>query len=58
MEKQKHKNRNLDGKAKKCRNRLACEFTAHYAGKNAEMNLNTTTTNGFNFRIIIIRNNN
>ena len=29
-----------------------CEFTAHYACKNAEMNLKSTTINGFNFRII------
>ena len=29
-----------------------CEFTAHYACKNAEMNLKSATTNGFNFRII------
>ena len=29
-----------------------CEFTAHYARKNADMNLKSTTTNGFNFRII------
>ena len=33
-------------------NCLACEFTAHYACKNAEMNLKSTTNNGFNFRII------
>ena len=30
----------------------ACEFTAHYAYKNAEMNLKSTTTNGFNLRKI------
>ena len=33
-------------------NCLACEFTGHYACKNAEMNLKSTSTNGFNFRII------
>ena len=33
-------------------NCLACEFTVHYACKKAEMNLKSTTTNGFNFRII------
>ena len=27
-------------------------FVAHYACKNAEMNLKSTTTNAFNFRII------
>ena len=37
---------------KKFHNYLACEFTAHYAWKNAEINLKSTTTNGFNFRII------
>ena len=29
-----------------------CEFTPHYAWKYADMNLKSTTTNGFNFRII------
>ena len=29
-----------------------CEFTAHYACKNVEMNLKSTTANGLNFRII------
>ena len=33
-------------------NYLACEFTAHYACRNAEMNLKSTTKNGFNFRVI------
>ena len=33
-------------------NCLACEFTVHYTCKKAEMNLKSTTTNGFNFRII------
>ena len=36
----------------KFHNCLACEFTGHYACKNAEMNLKSTSTNGFNFRII------
>ena len=31
---------------------ISCEFTAHYACKNEEINLKSTTTNGFNFRII------
>ena len=31
---------------------LACEFTAHYACKNVEMNLKSSITNGFNFRVI------
>ena len=31
---------------------IACDFMAHYACKNAEMNLKSTTTNGFNFQII------
>ena len=31
---------------------IACHFTAHYACKNVEMNLKSTTTNGFNFQII------
>ena len=35
----------------KFRNRIACEFTAHYACKNAHRD-ESTTTNGFNFRII------
>ena len=30
----------------------ACEFMAHYACKNAEMSLKSTSTNGFNFLII------
>ena len=34
-------------------NYLACEFTAHYACRNAEMNLKSTTTNGFTFPKII-----
>ena len=29
-----------------------CEFMAHYACKNVEMNLKSTTANGLNFRII------
>ena len=29
-----------------------CEFTGHYACKNAEINRKSTTSNGFNFRII------
>ena len=29
-----------------------CEFTAHYTCKNAEINLKSTTSNGFNFWII------
>ena len=36
----------------KFHNDLACEFTAYYAYRNAEMNLKSSTTNGFNFRII------
>ena len=28
---------------------LACEFTAHNIYKNAEINLKSTTSNGFNF---------
>ena len=36
----------------KFRNCFQCEFTAHYACKNAVMNLKSTTTNGFNFWII------
>ena len=36
----------------KFHNYLACEFTAYSASRNAEMNLNFTTTNGLNFRII------
>ena len=36
----------------KFHNCFTCEFTAHCASKNAEMNLKSTTTNGFNFRII------
>ena len=36
----------------KFNNCLACEFAADYACKNAEMNLKSTTNNGFNFRII------
>jgi len=36
----------------KFHNDLACEFTAYYAYTNAEMNLKSSTTNGFNFRII------
>ena len=31
---------------------LACEFTAHHACKNAEINLKSTTTNRFNLWII------
>ena len=31
---------------------LLCEFMAHYSCKNAEMNLKSTTTHGFNSRII------
>ena len=31
---------------------IACEFKDHYTCKNAGMNLKSTTTNGFNFRII------
>ena len=34
-------------------NYLVCEFTAHYARRNAEMNLKSTTTNGFTFQKII-----
>ena len=34
-------------------NYLVCEFTAHYACRNAEMNLKSTTTNGFTFPKII-----
>ena len=38
-------------------NYLLCEFTAHYACRNAEMNLKSTTTNGFTFpKIISLRN--
>ena len=33
------------------RNWIACEFTAHYACKNVEMNLKSTTANRLNFRI-------
>ena len=33
-------------------NWFACAFTAHCALRNAERNLKSTTTNGFNFRII------
>ena len=33
-------------------NCLACEFMVHYACKKAEMNLKSTTTDGFNFRIM------
>ena len=40
------------GKPKPGPNCLACGFTVHYACKKAEMNLKSTTTNGFNFRII------
>ena len=29
-----------------------CELTAHHACKNADMNLKSATTNGFNFLII------
>ena len=36
----------------KFHNCLAYEVTAHYTCKNAEMNLKSTTANGFNFRII------
>ena len=36
----------------KFHNCFTCEFTAHCASKNAEMNLKSTTTNGFNLRII------
>ena len=36
----------------KFHNDLACEFTAYYAYRNAEMNQKSSTTNGFNFRII------
>ena len=36
----------------KFHNYLACEFTALHACSNAEMNLKSSTTNGFNFRII------
>ena len=31
---------------------IACDVTAHYTCKNAEMNLKSTTTNRFNFQII------
>ena len=31
---------------------ISCEFTAHYACKNEDINLKSTTTNGFNFPII------
>ena len=36
----------------KFHNCLACEFMAHYACKNAEINLKSTTSNRLNFRII------
>lgn len=38
----------------KSRNYLMCEFTAPYACRNAEMNLKSTTTDGFNFQIITL----
>ena len=31
---------------------VACEFKGHYACKNVEMIMKSTTTNGFNFRTI------
>ena len=34
-------------------NYLVCEFTAHYACRNAKMNLKSTTTNRFTFPKII-----
>ena len=33
-------------------NSFACEYTAHYACKTEQMGLKSTTTNGFNLRII------
>ena len=36
----------------KFHNDHACEFSAYYAYRNAKMNLKSSTTNGFNFRII------
>ena len=36
----------------KFHNDLACEFTAYYAYRNVEIHLKSSTTNGFNFRII------
>ena len=36
----------------KFHNDLVCEFTAHYASRNAKINLKSTTTNAFNFQII------
>ena len=36
----------------KFHNCFTCEFTTHCASKNVGMNLKSTTTNGFNFRII------
>ena len=37
----------------KSHNYLMCEFPAHYARRNAEVNLKSTTTDGFIFPIII-----
>ena len=37
---------------RKFHDNLPCEFTAHYACRNADINLKSTATNGFKFRTI------